>query len=59
MGCQKNIAKTIRGKKEHYIPAVKANQGNLYNTFALMKFVNIESKSFFLFYYIYLYFFRK
>ena len=31
MGCQKNIAKTIRGKKADYILAVKANQGNLYH----------------------------
>lgn len=31
MGCQKNIAKTIRGKKADYILAVKANQRNLYN----------------------------
>ena len=31
MGCQKNIAKTIRSKKADYILAVKANQGNLYN----------------------------
>ena len=29
MGCQKNIAKTIRSKKADYILAVKANQGNL------------------------------
>jgi predicted transposase YbfD/YdcC len=31
MGCQKNIAKTIRSKKADYILAVKGNQGNLYN----------------------------
>ena len=31
MGCQKNIAKTIRSKKADYILAVKANQGNLYH----------------------------
>jgi predicted transposase YbfD/YdcC len=30
MGCQKNIAKTIRSRKADYILAVKANQGNLY-----------------------------
>ena len=31
MGCQKNIAKTIRSKKADYILAVKANQANLYH----------------------------
>jgi hypothetical protein len=30
MGCQKKIAKTIRGKQADYILAVKGNQGNLY-----------------------------
>lgn len=29
MGCQKNIAKTIRSKKADYILAVKVNQSNL------------------------------
>jgi predicted transposase YbfD/YdcC len=30
MGCQKEIAKKIRGRKAHYVLALKANQGQLY-----------------------------